>query len=88
MLIRIYSILTVKWSDKEAIYEPLKALLTLKSAFRKNDYKKIKVIDKKDLAAFVQWKAAILPVAKDVFEDEYIKSLLELYKWSNEFGFG
>ncbi|MCX4080509.1 ankyrin repeat domain-containing protein [Rickettsia rhipicephali] len=73
---------------RKAIYEPLKALLTLKSAFRKNDYKKIKAIDKKDLAAFVQWKAAILPVAKDVSEDEYIKSLLELYKFSNEFGFG
>ena len=39
--------------DKEAIYEPLKALLTFESAFRKNDYKKIKAIDKKDLAAFV-----------------------------------
>ncbi|MFV0273952.1 MAG: hypothetical protein AB8U35_06145 [Rickettsia aeschlimannii] len=39
--------------DKKAIYEPLKALLMLESAFRKNDYKKIKAIDKKDLAAFV-----------------------------------
>ncbi|WP_064429566.1 hypothetical protein [Rickettsia sp. Tenjiku01] len=37
--------------DKEAIYEPLKALLTLESTLRKNDYKKIKAIDKKDLAA-------------------------------------
>ncbi|WP_231287733.1 hypothetical protein [Rickettsia slovaca] len=41
--------------DKEAIYESLKALLTLESTLRKNDYKKIKAIDKKDLAAFVQW---------------------------------
>ncbi|WP_410956182.1 ankyrin repeat domain-containing protein [Rickettsia koreansis] len=70
--------------DKEAIYEPLKALLTLESVFRKNDYKKIKAIDKKDLAAFVQWKAAILPVVKDISKDEYIKRLLELYKFSNQ----
>lgn len=76
--------------DKEAIYESLKALLTLESTLRKNDYKKIKAIDKKDLAAFVQWKAAILSVVKDVAKDEYIKSLLELYNIfkSNEFGFG
>ncbi|WP_324602896.1 hypothetical protein [Rickettsia conorii] len=70
--------------DKEAIYAPLKALLTLESVFRENDYKKIKAIDKKDSAAFVQWKAAILPVVKDVSKDEYIKRLLELYKFSNQ----
>ncbi|AFC74482.1 hypothetical protein RPATATE_1383 [Rickettsia parkeri str. Tate's Hell] len=65
--------------DKEAIYEPLKALLTLESTLRKNDYKKIKAIDKKDLAAFVQWKAAILPVVKDVSNDDSIKQpLIEL----------
>ncbi|QWB86272.1 hypothetical protein JRD95_00320 [Rickettsia parkeri] len=65
--------------DKEAIYEPLKARLTLESTLRKNDYKKIKAIDKKDLAAFVQWKAAILPVVKDVSKDDSIKQpLIEL----------
>ncbi|WP_407690065.1 hypothetical protein [Rickettsia tamurae] len=57
--------------DKEVIYGPLKALLTLESAFRKNDYKAIKAIDKKDLAAFVQWKAEILPVAKDASKNKY-----------------
>ncbi|EAA25661.1 hypothetical protein [Rickettsia sibirica] len=62
--------------DKEAIYEPLKALLTLESTLRKNDYKKIKAIDKKDLAAFVQWKAAILPVVKDVSKDDSIKTTI------------
>ncbi|BDU60284.1 hypothetical protein FLA4_06940 [Candidatus Rickettsia kotlanii] len=36
------------------------------------------VHDKKDLAAFIQWKVAILPVEKDISKDEYIKSLLEL----------
>ncbi|KJW02844.1 hypothetical protein REIP_0861 [Rickettsia endosymbiont of Ixodes pacificus] len=72
--------------DKEVIYEPLKALLTLESAFRKNDYKAIKAIDKKDLAAFVQWKVEILPVAKDASKNkfEYIKKLLELDKFSKQ----
>ncbi|CAK6513237.1 hypothetical protein [Rickettsia helvetica] len=70
--------------DMEVIYEPLKALLKLESAFRKNDCKAIGAIDKKDLAGFVQWKADILPVIKAVSKDEYIKSLLELNTFSKQ----
>ncbi|MCC8418332.1 MAG: hypothetical protein LN590_01665 [Rickettsia endosymbiont of Glossina mortisans submortisans] len=70
--------------DDETIYKPLRTLLTLESAFRKNDYKEIKSINKKDLVAFVQWKSGILPVEKNASKDEYIKSLLELDKFSKQ----
>lgn len=70
--------------DMEAVYEPLRALLMFESAFRRNDYKGIKAIDKKDLAAFIQWKSEIWPVIKDVSKDEYIKSLLEMTTFSKQ----
>ncbi|ABV74629.1 hypothetical protein A1C_01590 [Rickettsia akari str. Hartford] len=55
--------------DIEAVYEPMRALLTFEAAFRRNDDKGIKVIDKKDLAAFIQWKSEIWPVIKDISKD-------------------
>ncbi|AFC71547.1 hypothetical protein [Rickettsia australis] len=70
--------------DMEAVYEPLRALLTLGSAFRLNDYKGLKAIDKKDLVAFIQWKSEIWLVKKDVSKDEYIKSLLGLTTFSKQ----
>jgi len=70
--------------DMAVIYEPLKAILKLESAFRKSDYKAIGAIDKKDLAAFVQWKSEIWPVIKEASKDEYIKSLLELTTFSKQ----
>lgn len=72
--------------DMEAVYEPLRALLTLESAFRQNDYTAIKDIDKKDLAAFVKWKSELWPVIKDDSKGkfEYIKNLSGLDKFSKQ----
>ncbi|WP_256621193.1 hypothetical protein [Rickettsia sp. TH2014] len=72
--------------DMEIMYKPLRALLTLESAFRRNDYTAIKDIDKKDLAVFIQWKSEIWPVIKRGSKDklDYINKLQELDKFSKQ----
>ncbi|QQV74751.1 hypothetical protein H6P87_00291 [Rickettsia tillamookensis] len=72
-----------RFYDMEIMYKPLRALLTLESAFRRNDYTAIKDIDKKDLAEFIQWKSEIWPV-KNVSKNEYIKNLSELITFSKQ----